>query len=300
MSSGKPKHPDLRRRSIINQAEKLLEEEGLLSLPVDLEALAATRDITVVAKPDVAVGVSGMLLRYGETFGIIYATHIPSMGYQRFSIAHELGHYFLDGHAEQLLPKPDSVHQSRAGFTSDDLTEREADYFASGLLMPTTLFVREIRRRDDGLDAIMALSERCLSSLTATAIRYADLSRGAVAVIVSSRGNVEFAFLSEGINGLKGISCPRRGLAVPPSTLTARFNGDQQRVLAASRDDDAIDISDWLGGQFARGKEDVIGLGRYGRTLTVLTCAIRDESDEKDDEDEEKLIEGWTPRFHKR
>jgi len=87
---------------------------------------------------------------------------------------------------------------------------------------------------------------------------------------------------------------------VPPGTLTARFNGDQQRVLAASRDDDAIDISDWLGGQFARGKEDVIGLGRYGRTLTVLTCAIRDESDEKDDEDEEKLIEGWTPRFHKR
>ena len=42
------------------------------------------------------------------------------------------------------------------------------------------------------------------------------------------------------------------------------------------------------------------GLGRYGSTLTVLTCAIRDESDENDDEDEDKLIEGWTPRFHKR
>src|SRR5689334_10120860 len=132
MSGVKPKHPDLRRRSIINQAEKILEEEGLTSLPIDLEALAASRDIILQPKPDAAAGVSGMLLRYGDTFGILYATHIRSIGYQRFSIAHEMGHYFLEGHAEQLLPSADSVHSSHAGFASDDLIEREADYFASG------------------------------------------------------------------------------------------------------------------------------------------------------------------------
>lgn len=206
MTGVKPKHPDLRRRSIINQAERILEEEGLNTLPVDLEALAAPRDILLQAKPDAAAGVSGMLLRHGNAFAILYATHIQSVGYQCFSIAHEFGHYFLGGHAEHLLPTPGSVHESRAGFASDDIIEREADYFASGLLMPTAPFEREMRRRDDGLDAIVELSDLCQSSLTATAIRYADLSRGAVAVIVSSGNRVEFAILSEGIKSLKGRS----------------------------------------------------------------------------------------------
>jgi hypothetical protein len=296
----KPKHPDLRRKSIINQAEKILDEEGLLSLPVDLEALAASRDIEVQAKPDAATGVSGMLLRYGDTFGILYATHISSVGYQRFSIAHELGHYFLDGHAEQLLPSPDSIHASRAGFASDNILEREADYFASGLLMPTDPFEREMRRREDGLDAIIELSELCLSSLTATAIRYADLARGAIAVIVSAGQDVEFAFLSEGIKTLQGIRWPRKGSAVPAGTLTSRFNAEFSRVQAGSRDDDDMDISDWLGGQSVRGKEDVIGLGKYGRTLTVLTCVVRDELYDDGQDDDEALVESWTPRFHKR
>jgi Zn-dependent peptidase ImmA (M78 family) len=300
VSGTRPLHPDLRRRSIINKAEQILREEDLASLPVDLEALAATRDIEIQAKADVAAGVSGMLLRFGDTFGIVYATHIPSVGYQRFSIAHELGHYFLDGHAEQLVPDRNGAHQSRAGFASDDILEREADYFASGLLMPTDLFEREMRRRDDGLDAIVALSELCLSSLTATAIRYADLTRGAVAVIISSATRVEFAFLSEGIKTLKEIRWPRKGSAVPPGTLTSRFNADPLRVRNAGRDHDDVDIADWLSGQSVRGKEEVIGLGNYGRTLTVLTCSIRDDTFDNEQDDDETLIESWTPRFRKR
>lgn len=300
MSGAKPKHPDLRRRSIINQAERILEDEGLNSLPVDLDALAASRDIIVQAKPDAAAGVSGMLLRFGNDFGIYYSTHIPSVGYQRFSVAHELGHFFIDGHADQLVPTSGSVHQSHAGFASDDVIEREADYFASGLLMPTDLFQREMRLRNDGLEAIIELSDLCLSSLTATAIRYADLSRGAIAVIVSKGPTVEFAFLSEGIKSLKDIRWLRKGSPVPAGTLTARFNADAQRVRAGGRGDDDIDISDWLSGQSIRGKEEVIGLGGYGRTLTVLTCTVRDDAYDDEQDEEEALTESWTPRFHKR
>ena len=276
-----------------------MEEEGLSSLPVDLEALAASRDIIVQAKPDAAAGVSGMLLRYGDAFGILYATHVRSVGYQRFSIAHELGHYFLDGHAEQLLPNPDSVHASRAGFASDDRIEREADYFASGLLMPTALFEREMRRRDDGLDAIIELSELCLSSLTATAIRYADLCRGAIAVIVTSGNRVEFAILSEGIKSLRDITWLRKGSPVPTGALTARFNADPQRVQAAGRQSENIHISSWLSGRSVPGREEVIGLGGYGKTLTVLSCSVRDETYDDEQDEDEALIESWTPRFRR-
>ncbi len=301
MSGAKRPSPDLRRRSIINQAEKLLEEEGLASLPVDLEALAETRGITVQAKPDTAPGVSGMLLRYGDEFGILYATHILSIGYQRFSIAHELGHYFLDGHAEILVPTPGSHHSSRAGFATDDPYEREADYFASGLLMPTDLFLQEQRRRDDGLDAIIEIAELCQSSITATAIRYADLSKSAVAAIVSTGNTVEFAFLSEGVKELKNITWIRKGSAVPGESLTARFNADASLLRTGARRDDDVDVSIWLGGdRSVMGREEVLGLGAYGKTLTILTFTVRDETYGDDGEgEEEDLVEHWTPRFRR-
>ena len=43
-----------------------------------------------------------------------------------------------------------------------------------------------------------------------------------------------------------------------------------------------------------------MGLGRYGKTVTVLTCHslanIIEEEEEGDDD--ESMIERWTPRFH--
>ncbi len=101
------------------KAEAFLKEEGITSLPVDPFAIAASRDIVVEAKPDTTEGVSGMLLRHGDNFGILYTTHVPSEGFQRFSIAHEIGHYLLDGHIDHVLPE-DGIHASHAGFVSSD------------------------------------------------------------------------------------------------------------------------------------------------------------------------------------
>jgi len=95
------------------RAEALLREDGIDRLPVDPFSIASDRDIVVEAKPDAEPGVSGMLLRHGNMFGIRYATHIKSEGFRRFSVSHELGHYFLDGHVYQLLKN--GVHASHAG-----------------------------------------------------------------------------------------------------------------------------------------------------------------------------------------
>ena len=116
-------------------AEAFLNEEGLTTLPVDPFAIAASRDIEVEAKPGTEEGVSGMLLRHGNQFGgNLYATQIQNKGFQRFSVSHELGHYFLEGHIDQLLKE--GVHISHAGFVTADPYEVEADHFAAGLLMP--------------------------------------------------------------------------------------------------------------------------------------------------------------------
>jgi hypothetical protein len=283
------------------KGEACAKEQGYTALPVDPIAIARKNDIEVKAKPDTAEGVSGMLLRDGNAFGILYATHIDSEGFKRFSIGHELGHYFLDGHIDHILPK-DGVHVSEAGFTSADPYEMEADQFAAGLLMPGTLFKIALRKRDAGLDTVEAMADLCRTSLTATGIRCAELSDDALAVIISTGSAIDFCFLSGAMKTLPQLSWLRKGTPVPARTLTARFNADRRRVLGAERAVEEMDVMDWLGGtRSARVTEEVVGLGRYSKTLTVLSSeVIGQELPELDDErEDDDLLERWTPRFRK-
>src|SRR5437870_4702525 len=98
------------------QGEQVVRERGISAFPVDPVAIARDLDIEVVEKP-AREGVSGMLLRGGNSYGIVYARQIDNPGFERFSIAHELGHYLIPGHVDAVLGDRD-IHQSHAGFGS--------------------------------------------------------------------------------------------------------------------------------------------------------------------------------------
>jgi hypothetical protein len=299
--TAKPPTHAFRLKMARQQAEAFLRDEGITVLPVDPFAIARSRDIEVKPKRDTAGGVSGMLLRNGNAFGILYATHIASEGFQRFSVGHELGHYFLEGHIDHVLPK-DGVHTSHAGFVSADPYELEADQFAAGLLMPSGPFKRALGRHDAGLLAIGFMAGLCKTSLTATAIRYAELTDDALAIVISTGPTIDFCFMSDTIKSLPQLSWLRKGTRVPQDTVTEKLNANPRRVADGERDEGDIDVTDWLGGsRSACALEEVVGLGNYGKTLTVITCpSIRDQTYGDDDEEaEEDLERRWTPRFHR-
>ncbi len=278
-------------------AEALLKEEELLSLPVDPFAIAASRDIMVEGKPEKVDGVSGMLLRHGNDFGIVYATHIPSEGFQRFSVAHELGHYFLPGHVDQVIQN--GIHVSRGGFVTNDPYELEADHFAAGLLMPEQPFRKEIDRREPGLSAIEAIADLCVASKTAAAIRYAEVSDAATAVIMSTAGVIDYCFMSEAMKSLPKLDWLRKGVKLPLGTVTSTLAADPTRVAAGGRVKDEIDVREWLGGSTRETvTEESLGLGAYGKVLTILTSTkIGQELEPDEDDEQQELIESWTPRF---
>jgi predicted transcriptional regulator len=292
--------PRLARKSLAEgSASLVLREMKIEGLRVDPADLATQKGILVQAKPDTAAGVSGMLVKAGDQFGIMYATNIPSKGFQKFSIAHELGHYCIDGHSDALLAN--GVHYSQAGFRSSDPFEQEADYFAAALLMPELAFRKEMNRHDPGLVCIEALRKACETSLTATAIRYAGLTRDGVAVILSSGETIDYCFMSEGLKEAKGISWIRKGTPVPDGTVTAAFNARPESVRTGERDGGDGRLNDWMGGERVyRVREDVLGLGQYGRTLTVLTCdGLSAEKESEYDNEDDELIESWTPKFRR-
>lgn len=279
-------------------AEAFLRKEGITTLPVDPFAIAESRDILVQAKPDTEPGVSGMLLRHGNSFGILYATHIQNLGFQRFSVSHELGHYFIEGHINQVLK--DGIHASQAGFVTADPYELEADHFAAGLLMPEMPFRAAMYDVEHGLAGIEALADQCVTSLTATAIRYVGLTRKAAAVVVSTGDTIDYCFMSDAMKTLPKLAWLRKGTKLPSGTGTARLAGDPAKVRAGERVRHEADVRDWLGGTTSHGiSEESIGLGGYGKVLTVLSSRTigREEDDLDEEEDEEALIKSWTPRF---
>lgn len=283
-------------------ASLVLREIKIETLPIDPIAIATSKGITVKAMPVNQRGVSGVLVKARDQFGILYATHINNEGFQRFSVGHELGHYCIDGHVDALLTN--GSHYSNAGFHSTDPFEQEADHFAAALLMPDRPFKKEMERYDAGLGCVEQLAKACKTSLTATAIRYSAFTSAGIAIITSTGQTIDWCFMSDGMKGAKGISYLKKGTPVPSGTVTAGFNALPENVRAGKRESGSGRLNDWMGGeQVYRVEEEVVGLGQYGRTLTVLTCKplSQDFDPHADDEEEsdESMVERWTPKFHR-
>ena len=101
-----------------------------------------------------------------------------TVGRVRFSIAHELAHFYLPHHRERLLNG--IMHNSVADFGSRSPTEIEADEFAADLLMPMELFRAALDLFRNGfcdLDDLTRLADRLGTSITSTARRYCESDR---------------------------------------------------------------------------------------------------------------------------
>lgn len=277
---------------IAQQANRCLNEYEFRQLPIDPFELCAKIGIDLIPKPPTEEGVSGMLIRHGNNFGIVYATNIPSEGFQRFSVAHELGHYFLDGHPEKIFDTT-GIHRSRAGFASSDPYEREADCFASNLLMPARLVRPLLRTIPDSIRGVASLAKTCKTSLTATAIRVAELADTPIAVIISSRGIVDYCRCSEELRKIKGWNALTKGSPLPASVSRDLARSDSSALERSG----ATAFSAWFGGRIdTELREETMHLSSYDKQLTLLFGATVSDEDE---DDEDAIREQWLPRFKK-
>lgn len=139
------------------RARKLLLEHRVTSPPVPVRAIARRCGFTVTAR-------SGMgVLRARMIDNVIEVSDQESDGAQSFSIAHELGHHFLD---------------SRHG--DGPQAEKEADAFAGELLVPGHMLTAAVAHTTD-LAALARLfrASRSAVEVSASIHRLGDeLTRG--------------------------------------------------------------------------------------------------------------------------
>lgn len=276
-------------KRIESLAQATLDEVGVATTPIDLKTICRFYDIEVRAKPVTSTGVSGMLVRSGNNFGIICAQHIDSIGFRRFCIAHEIGHYKIPGHPEAVFDSR-GIHESHAGFISDQQFEREADYFAANLLMPRKLLLPEIEVAQNGLAIIKSLADKFQTSLTSMAIRYIELTDDIAAVVVSSRNKIEWCSMSSAFREITGLDWLRRNEPVSRNTVTAEALADKTKAEM----DGSSNLQDWFNGPHdIEVVEEVMRLGTSDKVLTMIHDIDIPEEEETDEYYEDR----WTPRF---
>jgi len=119
-----------------------------------------------------------------------------------------------------------------------------------------------------------------------------------LAVVVSSSEKVAYAFLSEHFKRLDKLTFLKKGAPLP-STHTLRFNRDPKNVSLARSVCGQTTLADWFSCERRLElDEEVIGLGDYGFTLTVLSSdELAKDPDDEAHEEERSLEENWTPKF---
>ncbi|WP_225858942.1 ImmA/IrrE family metallo-endopeptidase [Streptomyces albicerus] len=144
-------------------AGRLLAEAGEVVPPVNVERLATHLGIVVSRSTFKDGDVSGMLVRQDGQSPVVGVNDTHSDHRQRFTIAHELGHFLLHPGRDVVLDRPVRVNlRDKTSSMATDREEIEANAFAASLLMPAGL----VRSALQGLPAVVRQDpDRCTSAL---------------------------------------------------------------------------------------------------------------------------------------
>lgn len=143
-------------------------------------------------------------LRTKGGWAILYNPSISSPGRINYTLGHEWGHYLC--HRASAPWGFECGATDVLGGTRD--MEREADLFASYLLMPLDDFRAQVGDQRMSLDLLRHCADRYGVSLTAAALKWIESTRHCAAVVVATNGYVNWF--------RRSAAAERAGLFFPP------------------------------------------------------------------------------------
>ncbi|MBW7866448.1 MAG: ImmA/IrrE family metallo-endopeptidase [Candidatus Hydrogenedentes bacterium] len=214
-----------REKRAINLAGDILEAAGLLTAPIDLLALVKQESPWLVVKSgnfkdsfdgrlEYHATHDRFILFYNNKYGL--NDFIPGAHHQRtrFTIAHELGHFYLDEHRAFLIRKG-QAHSSTSEFVADDVIEREADAFAAGLLMPDRLIRPLVNQGELTAKRIKGFATHFNTSCVSATIRSVLVSDFPCAVVAVRNGLITWCFSSNALIEAQCYPLPQGPLKSP-------------------------------------------------------------------------------------
>lgn len=266
------------------EAEQLLEDLGLTEVPVIPEEVCEAMSsgsfpIRFEEQPMTSEGFHGISMGDSTGAAILVNANISNRHRKRFTAAHEIGHVHLHIQTNLQSQFECTSKDISAGENSNNTYEKEANVFASSLLMPSSAVSPLVQRSDLTWSLVRKISDLCDVSLEAAARRAIALSKECCCLIIHKDGDMWFPIKSRTFSSYVPTQPFPLHLARQPDGGTATSFTDSV---------DECDLSDWGFPDRATGKlfYSSIHNAEFDRTMTLLV-----HEEDIDDEDEEEFSE---------
>ena len=178
----------------------LLEELGITE-PRDIrvEAIAQYCGATVLYEQ--LDGCEAQIVGHGDR-AIISVSRDALRARQRFSTAHELGHWMRDRGKLASFTCADKSFVSEWSSEGKDNPEKRANRFAAELLLPEKMFEPDARGREMTFASVSDLAADYETSLTATAIRLVELGSFPAMLVCTEGGRRRWFNPGRDVRGL--------------------------------------------------------------------------------------------------
>lgn len=189
-----------------NTCQSSLEEIfSLYSIPVSLTKIAEDEGLCVIYDDYGRNTFDGMTwYEPGQNKFYIHINTARGNGKDnnkgRFTLAHELGHYYIDHHRQALINGKMSPHIHRYqpfGNNENWEIEREADVLAANLLLPITQFKEDLKEATFSGQLIQRLASKYKVSFSACALRYVELNFIPIMLVLAERGKIRWQMKSK-------------------------------------------------------------------------------------------------------
>lgn len=206
-------------------AEKIHELLPDLAPDFDLDALCAAFDIHSINRVETSAYEAAIVMDGLKAQGAILLAKGRRRERERFSIAHELGHFLIETH-RPVPGQPlscalhDLSHTDTKAADRHKRIEAEANRFAAALLMPAAKVRKAMTAREPSLDEIVSLARNFAVSKEAMARVYVMASRADIAVLILQHGRILRVYRSA---EFPWIEVPI-GRPVPQASLAAENN----------------------------------------------------------------------------
>jgi len=233
-------------------------------------------------------GAEAWLVRKGDQAIITVSSRLHEQGRKNFAIAHELGHFELHNDSQLVICSDEDMYV----WNKLKDQEVEANEFASSILMPEEIFSRYVKKEIPNMDRVSELSGEFGTTLTATAIRYAQLSQEPCAVAVSSNSTLRWYKKSDYFGFHLKV-----GEKLDQDTYAADFYKGKELPTRPRK----VSANAWITGDIDPDSEIIehsVALRSYGVVLSLLAIdkEIRYRFQKRDEEEPEfDLTNKFTP-----
>ncbi len=181
----------------VSTAQRILKE-FYIQQPEDIRELSDLKGICgskkVFVRSDYLQNCAAKILIENENAVIIYDKNMTYQPRIKFSIAHELGHYLLHRNHRNLF---EDTEKQIARYYSNDGLEKEADEFASELLLPSILFNEAIENIDleiPDFNMVRSLADIFNMSITATAMKLVQCGKFCITLIACENNEIRWFY----------------------------------------------------------------------------------------------------------